>query len=170
MHRLRASRVPALRVPALRIPALPVPALRTPALPVPAVLVPALVVRALLVPALLVPALIVPAVIVPMPVHADADPPPTVTLVLTSDTETGSAVWLDATGARRSQHDLPLTLRDPRSGLWSGSLTYTATSGDPRPAVVFVADGEHAGCAVFVGEKLIVEDSRDGPHATAICL
>nr|KOY49434.1 hypothetical protein ISGA_10540 [Gordonia sp. NB41Y] len=105
------------------------------------------------------------------PAAAQPDPPPVVTIVLTSDAATGSAVWFDAAGQRRRQDDLPLPHRDPESGLWSGSLTYTADgTGQARPAVVFVADGGHAGCAVFVGEKLVTEDSQDGPHATAICL
>ncbi|MDL9937167.1 hypothetical protein QSJ18_10470 [Gordonia sp. ABSL1-1] len=93
-----------------------------------------------------------------------------ITVVLTSDREFNSAAtWFDADNRMRSQVDVPLPWHDPQTKRWSGRLVYTGRVRDLRTDVLFQSSGSFAGCAIWINDRKVAEETSTGRYATVYC-
>lgn len=93
-----------------------------------------------------------------------------ITIVVTSDREYNEqVVWYDANNRLRRQSDVPLTVRDPKTRLWSATLTFVSRSPRQKLDVAFGSTGRYARCSVGVDGIQVREKITRGPHALSRC-
>ncbi|GAC69825.1 hypothetical protein GS4_28_00740 [Gordonia soli NBRC 108243] len=93
-----------------------------------------------------------------------------ISIVVTSDRQWNEGmVWHDARNRLRHQSDLPLPSFDPRSKLWTGTLTFLSRVERQRFDVTFTTDGRYARCVVRVNDVTLHHQERRGGHAIARC-